>query len=61
MAGVMQIVQDVDPTAKRHRIIDHAQLAMQAAPAAWPQQAQAAHRRENLPVDPGLAKALEQH
>ena len=54
----MQVVEDVDAAAERDALVDHAQLAMQPAPARRPQHAELADGREHPPVHACLDEAL---
>ena len=58
MVGVVKIVQHIDAAAKHSVLVHHAQLAVQASPPVWHQQAQArAQGRINTPLNPGFFKA----
>jgi hypothetical protein len=56
--GVVEIIQHVDAAAERNQPVDHAQLAMQAAPAAQPEHSEPPDRRVHTPLDAGAGEAL---
>ena len=57
MVGIVKIVQHVDAAAKNRVLVHHAQLAVQAAPPVWHQQAQArAQWRINTPLNARFIK-----
>ena len=51
MSRIKKIIQNIDPATKDYGCIDHAQLAMQPAPATGNQQTPASQGGEAVPVD----------
>ena len=58
MMRIMKVVQDVDAAAKGQPPIDHAELAVQPAPAAGNQQSQRTQGRVDRPLHAGGLEAL---